>query len=372
MDDNARRDLQIMQAAQENMLAAVIGPRITPPRVVTDSLFPTTPPPPPDIERMTWQGCVADGFLSGYGNEGRNIELINRLPCYYLHRAVETWLSPPNWEKVDKIRREVTRTPVLYGMFIAEAVDMRAKYWDLDRREWLSFKKMCKDGSDGRWGNRTCVPTTDKKEYRRYLVRVMKDAIDHDIQSFLFGQVYLQDARTYKDSHLPDILEEVRDYARQRGTEVVIGAQTNAITDKKYLHLFDYVEGGTGLKPDGTVEDGACFSRYQQQGWCWALLWDETYRAKAPKVLIHLDWSGMENDDMATFVEMPQEQRGRVLRYLYKFFHTQGVGFLLPVFTALPNDHDGCHGSKERYYSADDQYSCDDENAIADILTEKY
>ena len=219
----------------------------------TDMVFPVAPPPPPDLARMKRQGCVTDGLLSGYGSEERNAKLVNALPCDYLHRAVETWLAVPDWVAVDEIRQSITRTPVVYGMFIAEALDTKGKYWDPDRGEWFNFKKMCKDGTRDRWGDHSCVPSLDEKEYRLYVTRVMKDAVDHDIQAFLFGQVYLQDARRQEDSHLPEIIEEVRAYAAHRGMQIVVGAQTGTIFDKDYLRMFDFIEGGTGLLADGGV-----------------------------------------------------------------------------------------------------------------------
>ena len=72
---------------------------------------------------------------------------------------------------------------------------------------------------------------------------------------------------------------------------------------------------------------------------------------------------------MGTFVHMTREGRAETLRRLHAFFLGQNVGFLLPVLAALPNNHEGCSGNRERFYSADDRYSCDDEGAIRDILT---
>ncbi len=338
--------------------------------MVSDNFLPEARLPDVDMERMKKQGCVTDGFLSGYGNEERNTKLINRLPCYYLHRAVETWLDVPNWEEVEKIKSGIVRRPVLYGMFIAEAIDRKAQYMNSETGEYFEFKKMCKPGTQGRWGEGTCVPDFDKKEYRKYVTQIMKEAIDHEIQVFLIGQAQVQDARRRESSDITDVLKDVRAYAAKRQVDIVIGAQTNDTTDKDYLRLFDFIEGGVGLHPDGSIEDGPCFSRYlEQNNWCWALLWHDKYIKKARNVFIHLDWSGMRDDDMATFTVMDERKRADVLKALHAFYTKKGIGFLLPVFTALPYNHDGCFGNKERYYSADKKYSCKDESVISDILT---
>lgn len=338
---------------------------------VPQPVLPQPVPPPPNMDRMKREGCVTDGLLSGYGDEKHNITMINRLPCYYLHRSIETWLDAPNWEKINKIKSGITRGPVIYNMFIAEAIHTQEKYRDTVKDKKFNFKKMCKSGSNDRWGPRSCVPTLQKASYRRYVTQIMKEAIDNDIQSFLFGQVYMQDARTLKNSHLPEIIAEVRTYAAARGMSIVIGAQTNNITDSGYLQMFDFIEGGVGVNSDGFIEQNACFSRwYKNPGdWCWALLWHDDYRSIARNVFVHLDWSGRHGDDMATFVSMDSVTRAATLRRLYNFFINDNIGFMLPVMTALPAEHDGCYGNRPRYYSADNRYKCQDEDVIASILT---
>ena len=336
---------------------------------MSDAAFPVAPLPRIDMTRMKRQGCVADGLLSGYGNEEQNVKLLNRLPCYYVHRAVETWKRVPDWTQVDRIKAEIIRSPVIYGMFIAEAINTKAKYTDTQTGQRFQFKKMCKPGTRNRWGKNTCVPDFDRKEYRRYVTQIMKEAIDHGIQVFLIGQLQVQDAKRIEKSDVDHVLDDVRDYATLRGVDIKIGAQTNDITDKDYMRLFDFIEGGIGLHADGTIEDGPCFARYlAQSNWCWALLWHENYR-KARNIFVHLDWSGVQDDDMATFAAMDADTRARTLRTLYAFFTERNIGFLLPVMTALPYDHTGCHGNKVRYYSADNAYSCADESVLREILT---
>lgn len=330
------------------------------------------PPPPPSMERMKKQGCVTDGLLSGYGDKTESlVKLINRSDCYYLHRAIETWLAPPDFEEVAEIKNGITKKDIVYGMFIAEAIDTKANYHYAPEQRDFDFNKMCRTGSDNFWGEHTCKPSLEKREYSMYVQYITKQAMDMGIQSFLFGQVYLQDARDREDkSLLPLVIQNMRGYAASRGMRIVIGAQTNEIDDPEYLKLFDYIEGGTGLHPDGNIEDGACFSRWWKQpgDWCWALLWHPNYASKANNVFIHLDWSGKHGDDMSTFARMSAETRVATMRKLHTFFTKQNIGFLLPYLSPLPKDNGGCYGPKERSYSPDKKFGCPDEDAFNKIL----
>ncbi len=84
----------------------------------------------------------------------------------------------------------------------------------------------------------------------------------------------------------PKIVKDIRDYAKKKGVDVIIGAQTGAITDPSYLGLFDYIEGGVGIDGNGNVENGPCLS---WRGGCWALLWHNNFSNKAKNVLLYLD-----------------------------------------------------------------------------------
>jgi predicted NAD-dependent protein-ADP-ribosyltransferase YbiA (DUF1768 family) len=82
-----------------------------------------------------------------------------------------------------------------------------------------------------------------------------------------------------------------------------------------------------------------------------------------------LDWSGKIGDDMSIFAQMSKPTREAVLTKLHAFYTSQNIGFLMPYFTPLPiNNNGGCYGEKERYYSADDRYTCKDEGFINAIL----
>jgi hypothetical protein len=331
--------------------------------------LPEKPPPPPvSMERLKSQGCVADGLLTGYNPENEKfIDLINRSHCYYLHRAIETWLKPPDFEKINNVMRRITKEDVVYGMFIAEAVDFKAKYFNEKKQRDFDFRQMCHRDGMYAWGEHTCKPTFSSSEYRDYLKQITRQAIDLGVQSFTFGQVYLQES-TSRD-YVPEIVRDIRDYAEKKGVDVVIGAQTGAITDPEYLKRFDYIEGGVGINSEGRIENGPCLSR---KGSCWALLWNKKYSAVANNVLLHLDWSGIVQDDLDVFARMTPEKRARTLQNLYKYFSSKKMGFLMPYFGVLDRNNSGCIGPKKRFYSPDNTYSCKDENTIDAILSGKH
>ena len=60
------------------------------------------------MDELKNRGCVADGILSGYGGDAKNsIALINRSKCVYLHRALETWAAPPDFELAKKNMQKI-------------------------------------------------------------------------------------------------------------------------------------------------------------------------------------------------------------------------------------------------------------------------
>ena len=67
------------------------------------------------LEAMRVRGCIADGILSGYGGDTRaSVDLINRSECLYLHRALESWLNPPDFELARRIQKTFERSDLLY------------------------------------------------------------------------------------------------------------------------------------------------------------------------------------------------------------------------------------------------------------------
>jgi hypothetical protein len=324
-------------------------------------------PLPVSMDRVKSQGCVTDGLLSEYNPENdKFIALINRSNCYYLHRAIETWLTPPDFAKAESIMNQVTKKDVVYGMFIAEALNVRNHYFNADTGHEFNFKDMCRDGSANIWGEGTCKPTFSSKEYRNYLQYITHKAIDLGVQSFTFGQIYMQESG--KKDFAPKIVQDMRDYAEQQGVNIIIGAQTGNITDEKYLKMFDYVEGGVGINSQGAVEDGPCLSSRES---CWALLWNDQYASKANNVLLDLDWTGILSDDLDIFARMDQATRANTLKNLYKKFATKKTGFMMPMFGVVNNDNNGCRGPKKKFYSPDNSYSCQDENVINALLMGK-
>lgn len=321
-------------------------------------------PAPVSMDRLKAQGCVADGLLSEYNPENENfVALIDRSNCYYLHRAIETWLKPPDFETVGYVMSQLKKKDLVYGMFIAEAINFRAHYLNEPDGREFAFREMCREGSENVWGEGTCKPSFASEEYRKYVQYITEKAIDAGVQSFTFGQIYMQEDA--KKDYAPKIIAKMRAYAKKEGVDIVIGAQTGAITDPNYLGLFDYIEGGVGLSADGTVEDGPCFSG---RGGCWALLWHRKFADKAKNVLLHLDWTGIPSDDLDIFARMDREDRARTLQSLYQKFSAQGMGFMMPYFGVLYGDNGGCRGPKRKFYSPDNAYSCKDEDAINNIL----
>jgi len=324
-------------------------------------------PGPISMELIKNNGCVADGLLSGYGDKTEEIvKTINRSKCVYLHRSLETWLKPPDFSKAFDIMEKVEKRPVVYGMFLAEAIPTQRTYYDPAEDKRFHYEDMCREGTKGRWGNNTCITSIQNVEYRRYLKAVMRRAMDIGIQSFLFGQMQLQDEHpNFETSEIKDVIADMRQYSKERGMEIIIGAQTDDITDEKYLRLFDYVEGGVGIDSQGNVENQPCFSGHES---CWALLWDKRYSAKANNVLLHLDWSGLTWDDMGVFARMSQEKRTETLANLYQKFTSQNMGFMMPYLAVLNHENNGCYGPSKDFYSPSKKYKCNDEKAISSIM----
>ncbi|KKR20340.1 MAG: hypothetical protein UT50_C0018G0009 [Candidatus Moranbacteria bacterium GW2011_GWA2_39_41] len=324
-------------------------------------------PGPISMDLMKSNGCVADGLLSGYGEKIKEIiNTINRSECAYLHRSLETWLKVPDFSQAFDIMERVENRPIVYGMFLAEAISTRKKYADPNSGETFQYEQMCREGTEGRWGTDTCIPSVQNVEYRRYLKAVTRRAMDVGIQSFLFGQIMLQDENyNFEQTEMKKILADMRQYAKERGMQIVVGAQTDEITDERYLRMFDYIEGGVGVDDAGNVENQPCFSGHAN---CWALLWHERYSSKANNVLLHLDWSGLVWDDMGVFARMTKEKRIETLANLYQKFTSQNMGFMMPYLAVLNHDNDGCYGPNKHFYAPSKKYKCKDENAIKKIM----
>lgn len=330
------------------------------------------PPPPPSMEKMRSRGCVADGFLSGYGGDvNSSIAMINRSQCYYLHRALETWLKPPDFQLARKIMERVTKPNTVYGMFLAEAIDTNANFYYPDEDRDFDFGAMCRTGSKNYWGEHTCKPSLEREEYRKYVKFVTDEAMNIGIQSFLFGEVFYQDSSDQAATWMPVMIRGMQEHAEYLGLKIVIGAQTNDIDNEAYLRLFDYIEGGVGLENDGSIESGECFSRWWNKpgDWCWALLWHPRFAERANNVFVHFDWSGKVGDDMSVFTRMDRHERETTLKRLHAYFTSRQVGFLMPMLATLHRDNGGCSGPKKRFYSASRKYSCEDEDMINGIMS---
>jgi hypothetical protein len=323
------------------------------------------------METMKTKGCVADGLLTGSGGDtGTLIASINRSQCQYLHRSIETWTTPPDFALIAENMKKIKKPGIIYSMFLAEAIGLDSKYNYPDGSGQFDFPAMCKNGSQEFWGPGTCKANFASKEYRKYLSYITKQAIDLGVQSFLIGQIYFQDVGSSRNSIAPEIISEMRQYAKSKGKVITIGAQTNDIEDPNYLKLFDYIEGGVGIDDVGNIENGACFSRWWKKPGdrCWALLWNEKFASKANNVILNFDWSGLEYDDMSKFARMNKSNREKTLKNLYQMFASRKVGFLMPFLAVVYRDNNGCYGPNSEYYSPDNKYSCKDEDFMNSVL----
>ncbi|OGI29162.1 MAG: hypothetical protein A2288_03585 [Candidatus Moranbacteria bacterium RIFOXYA12_FULL_44_15] len=322
----------------------------------------------PLMSIMKSKGCVADGLLTGSGGDTQGlIEMINRSECAYLHRSIETWLAPPNFELISKNISKIKKKDMIYGMFLAEAIDPNADYYYPDEKRKFDFSEMCRKKSQGFWGEGTCKADMASKEYRAYLRYITEKAIDAGVQTFLFGQIHFQDNSGSAFSKAEDVVADMRKYAVQKNQPIVIGAQTNNITDSDYLAIFDYIEGGVGENSKGQLEDGPCFSGWSNKDYCWALLWHPEFSSRANDVILNFDWSGFKNDDMSIFAQMDKTERIETAKNMHEFFTAKDMGFMLP-YLAVINDEVGCKGPASNYYAASNKYSCRDEDGFNAIL----
>lgn len=360
-------------------MVPVSVPEIHWPRISDNDLMPPQPPPPLyhyptgpiSMAVMKDRGCVADGLLSGYGNDtNAEVAMIQRSNCVYLHRALETWGNPPDFNKAAEIMQKINKPGLIYGMFIAEDLKTNADYSYTDSEgdtKQFDFRDMCRNGSQNAWGEHTCKPDLDSRKYRDYVTYIMEQGIDLGIQSFMFGQIYYQDDPNLAKSKLPELLKMVRAYAKKKGVQIVIGAQTGDITDENYLKQFDYIEGGVGIGDNGTIENGPCWSQLSS---CWALLWNPLFSSRANNVFLALDWSGLQFDDMSSFARMDKSTRAALLKKLYTYFTSKNMGFMMPMMATLNKSNGGCYGPSKGFYSASDQYGCGDEGTINSILAQ--
>lgn len=323
----------------------------------------------PLMSRLKNKGCIADGLLSGYGGDTEEaVAMINRSECDYLHRSLETWAHPPDFEKAKQIKSRIAKPNIIFGMFLAEAIGVKSEYYNPLTGKKFKFKEMCRNGSEDFWGKNTCKANFASEEYRQYLRAITQEAIDMDIQSFMFGQIHFQD--NLKNPIAPAIVMEMRQYAKSKDKQIVIGAQTNDIDNENYLRIFDYIEGGVGLNNDGRLEKNECSSRWWKKPGdrCWALVWHEHYAKRANDVLVHFDWSGLHYDDMSTFARMDHTTRQTILQDMDAFYEKRGAGFMYPFISVIYDKNGGCYGPQKNYYSPNNIYSCKDEDTINEIL----
>jgi hypothetical protein len=325
------------------------------------------------MEKIKKKGCIFESLLSSAGADtDSSIEMLDRSQCEYLHRSIETWTYPPDFSLIQANLNKIHKTGIIQGMFIAEAISTSATYYYPDESRNFNFASMCAPGTTGQWGANTCIPSFKTAEYRKYVGYITKKAIDMGITDYGFGQIYLMED-TSERSHLtnpyaPQIVLEMREYARSKGKIITVGAQSNDIADETYLRNFDYIWGGVGEDVDGSIESGTCSTHFT--GFCWALLWHDYWASKANDVLIHFDWYSSSGDDMNTFARMSTGTKEQFLMQKYDYFtNTKGMSFLMP-FRGIPlGSGIGCWGENIWAYSADNKYTCRDEDVMNYVLS---
>jgi len=320
------------------------------------------------MNAMKSRGCTFDGITTDPDPAGQ-AALVNRSPCQYLHRALETWTNPPDFDQARHVLSQMTKRGMVYGMFIAEAISTNKPYYYPDENRSFRFQDMCRPdpGAQDYWGPNTCIPSFQQPEYQKYVRYIVTRALDIGIQDLAFGQVYLVD--DVSNPRLPALMADYRAIARNRGQRAILGGQTNDISNVSYLQSFDYVFGGVGERsdqPPGYLEPGPCATKVT--GFCWALLWTQPWISSARNVLINFDWASDRGDDSNVFAGMTPLERSTALAGYYNAFLGNNVGFLLPYSMPLAGAPDTCHGSNPWVYSPDNRFTCQDEAALSNAV----
>lgn len=106
------------------------------------------------LEVMKTKGCVADGLLTGSGGDTDElIGSINRSECQYLHRSIESWTTPPDFDLVADNMEKIEKKDMIFGMFLAEAIGVNSKYDYPEEDRRFDFPEMCR-GAVGIFGVR--------------------------------------------------------------------------------------------------------------------------------------------------------------------------------------------------------------------------
>ncbi|MCX6712905.1 MAG: DUF2341 domain-containing protein, partial [Candidatus Vogelbacteria bacterium] len=297
-------------------------------------------------------------------NSGHSADLINRSGCQYIHRALDTEWGLVDFDAAKSKMAQVTKSGMVYDMFITEGINVTRTYYYPDENRNFNFSAMCKSGTMGQWGTNTCVPSYASDEYRKYLRYVTRKAIDIGIQTFSFAQVYMGD--NMSSPILPSIIDEIKQYAASKGKTVLVGGQTNDISNQTYLRKMDYVIGGLGENDQGVIETGSCASKFSSGSFCWALLYNQPWFSNANNVIIHMDWDGRANVDADTFAHMSDSLRASFLRNTYAAFKAKGVGLMLPY--GIPIVSNSICGSTGSLYTPDNNGPCKDESVMNSIL----
>ena len=147
----------------------------------------------PNMDLIKMKGCGGWALMVSNGGDDRSsVAMINRSQCYYLHRALETWLEPPDFSKrrIGYIGRSRNRIRYM-GCFSPRAID--EKRITITRlRSGNSISRKCAAREQNFGVSIRAKPTLESAEYRKYLEYITERAMDLGIQVFLFGQVFIR------------------------------------------------------------------------------------------------------------------------------------------------------------------------------------
>lgn len=310
------------------------------------------------------------------------IAMLANSECKSLPRAVETWMVPPDFIRIQNQIEQVktySGKNYSYGMFIAEAIDVSKVYINRQTGSSFNFSKMCVGGSQGFWGTNSCVPDFSNLEYRAYVRQIVADALDLGIQDILFGQVEMMDPGHI---HAAQIVAEVREIAAAKSIPIIVGGQTGSYREPTYEKLFDYVIGPTRIAPSGEYLTGErCKATQTYSNLCDDLKWDPSSfsSTEANNVIMEFDWYS-NDDDIHRFVRLTPEARARALiEARQKFIRPKrpgsaGFGMIMPFRIPLNGGlsrngiASGCHGLNQYVYSPSSLYGCNDEDVINALL----
>jgi hypothetical protein len=318
---------------------------------------------------ILWETLYLDGDIEARQNYNA---LIACSECQHLAMAINTWNLPPNWDTVASNMAKL-KPGLSYELYIAETVNKSRIYWYPDQNRNFNFAAMCPKPKETHLGVQdTCTPSVTMPEFRNYVLFLTREALRRGVQSFRIGILSDMD----KTMQFGGLAAAMRQVAASERKAIVIGGQTNDITNQAYLGNFDFIIGGIYLNRDGTLDSGPCEDSRDWNpakgawgAYCQALMWHPNYASKVNNnVVLELDIYG-QDDDLHRFVGLSQKTRAAFLTDRYRSFTRMGMGFSLPLRQILAGGSSGqCYGYNQYVYSPNLEYTCKEEEVINPLL----